>query len=246
MKRSPWIRIAVNVVLISATASATVNPYRAVLNGEQLVPPATVVATGEAAFQFDDEKRALTGTITYRGLSGAPLTANLHQGACGANGALTISLGSAGPTETVVDAILSEERGNDLGAGNLYIVISTDAHTEGEIRGQLYYPRPPQYCPLAGADAGSDAGFTPREGFPNSAPSSTGPAPFGPWTGASSAPADTDLSIHAPTAGSGCSTIGSTRGSHRAIAYASGLSMTAIARRRRKRAHGAELARSAH
>jgi hypothetical protein len=246
MKRSLCIRIAVNVILVCATSSATVHPYRAVLNGDQLVPPAGVVATGEAALQFDDEKRTLTGTITYRGLSSTPLAADVHKGACGANGASTISLGGAGPTETVVDAIMSEEQSNDLGAGNLYIIIRTAAHVEGEIRGQLYYPRPPKYCPSMGADAGSDAGFTPREGFPNSAPSSTGPASFGPWTGASSAHADAGPSVHAPTAGGSCNMAGSTRDRDCTIAYVMGALANVIAWRRRKRAHGAELARSAH
>jgi len=212
MKRSAWTRIAGSVIFVSATATAAVNPYRAVLNGAQLVPPAGIVATGEAALQFDDEKKTLTGTITYRGLSGAPTAADIHKGPCGANGAMAISLSDVGPTETVVDATLTEEQGNDLGAGNLYIAIRTAAHSDGELRGQLYYPRPPKFCPPAGADAGNDAGFMPREGFPNGAPSSTGPAPGGPWTGATNHPLDAGTSSTgaAPTEGSGCSTTRST------------------------------------
>ena len=221
MKRSLWIRVAVSVILVSATATTAVNPYRAVLNGEQLVPPVGNVATGDAALQFDDEKRTLTGTITYRGLSGAPTAADIHEGRCGVNGGVVISLSAVGPTETVVDAILSEEQGNHLGAGNLYITIRTAAHADGELRGQLYYPRPPKFCPLAGPDAGSDAGFMPREGFPNGAPSSTGPAPGGPWTGASSGGSDpgTSGTGGAPTDGSGCSTTGSTPSSGLAMTF---------------------------
>ena len=236
MKRSHWSCIAVSVILVSTTATAAVNPYRAVLNSEQLVPPARMVATGEAALQFDDEKKTLVGTITYRGLTGAPTAIALHRAACGVNGSAAVALDAAEPTETVVDVTLSEEQGNDLGAGNLYILVRTAAHEDGEIRGQLYYPRPPKFCPPAGGDAGTDAGFMPREGFPNSAPSSTGPAPFGPWTGASSA-GDGGPSIPASAAptGGGCSMTGSSPCGVRAIAYAVGLAVTAIAWRRRNR-----------
>jgi hypothetical protein len=177
--------LASGAFLLSATARATVTPYRAHLDGKQLVPPLDVVATGEAEFSFDDETKRLTGTATYRGLSGTPSSAELFQGACGSRGASPFAMVDAGATASAIDVNLDDAQANELAAGSVYVIVRTGAHADGEIRGQLYFPRPPKTCPPAAVDAGNTS-TDPASG----APASTGPAPGGPWSGWSSGSAD--------------------------------------------------------
>jgi hypothetical protein len=237
MKTSFLISVAAGFAVSSGTASSAVSPYRATLNGQQLVPAIGVEASGEANLELDDEQKTLGGTVSYRGLSGAPTTVEIHTGACGLNGATEISLDSVGPTSTAVDVDLSDKQIDDLAAGKLYIAVRTAVHVDGEIRGQLYYPRPPKSCPPSGADAGSDAGPTSRGGFSSGPPASTGPAPGGPWSAVSTERRDAGISTRdtSAVADDGCSTTSGALGRGSWRAHAIGLAMIALASRCRKR-----------
>lgn len=210
VKRS--LGLGLGVFLLTETASAALVPYRAVLDGKQVVPPRMVAATGEAEVQYDDETRTLVGTITYVGLTGVPTGADLHNAACGESGAVMLSLSDAGATDTAVNVTLTEAQGAELASGNLYVAVRTPTHADGEIRGQFYFPRPPKTCPptVEGEiDAGSSSG----------GPSAGGPSPGGPSPGATWDAGDLNKGA-APSDDGGCSTSGEAPGAWFFVALA--------------------------
>jgi len=113
------------------------------MDGSYMVPPVTTRGAGLLNLSFDPSDRQLSWTGTYSKLSGRATSVDIR--------------GAAGPGEVSgvqfpLMPVASPFRGSTkissaqealLAAGLLYISISTTAHPNGEIRGQIVRVRIP-------------------------------------------------------------------------------------------------------
>ena len=130
--------------LVLAACLAVTNPalaemisLKAELKGSNEVPPNDSKGTGTFTATYDTASKKLTWKGTYSDLTGPATMAHFH--------------GPAEPDKTAVitvpitpikspfegSATLTEPQAADLMAGQWYVNIHTDAHPEGEIRGQV-------------------------------------------------------------------------------------------------------------
>jgi hypothetical protein len=108
--------------------------FGAHLTGDQLVPPITTAALGDADFTVNSD-RTLDYGVTIN--CGGGTAALLRKGDFGSNGDVLFQL-EGGPSEwSGTTAPLSVETLNALQATGLYVEIQTLAHPEGEVRGQV-------------------------------------------------------------------------------------------------------------
>lgn len=123
--------------LAVAPAFAEETKFMAMLSGAEEVPPVETGGTGSANVTWNSETKALSWSIDFAGLSGPAAAAHFHGPADpGAN---------AGPVVTIDDlespsegtATLTDEQAADLAAGKWYVNVHTEAHPDGEIRGQV-------------------------------------------------------------------------------------------------------------
>ncbi len=129
--------LAITVALVaSATMCASAADVSAKLGGTQEVPPVKTMATGSAHFIVKDDM-SITGSVKTEGIKG--VAAHIHDGAMGQNGGVVVPLTATGANEWSVpkDAKLTAAQIDKLKAGNLYVNVHSDAHKDGEIRGQL-------------------------------------------------------------------------------------------------------------
>ncbi len=117
-------------------------PVTASLSGAQEVPPVATAGTGSAVLSVNFATGALSGTVSFSGLSSVATAAHIHEGAAGVNGLIIIPLtggiGLTSGTWTVpAGTVLTAAQLNALQAGGLYVQIHTQIFPAGEIRGQL-------------------------------------------------------------------------------------------------------------
>jgi len=106
--------------------------------GAQLVPPLTTSATGKLTGTFYSDTRQWVFDVNWTGLSGTATGFEMHGPAdVGMNAPLLFSLPPA--SDGVSGSItLSKEQATDFLQGKYYFVVTTAAHPDGEIRGQVY------------------------------------------------------------------------------------------------------------
>ena len=116
--------------------SAVAEDYEATLKGAEEVPPVQTGASGEAEFDVKGDM-SISGHVKTKGIKG--IAAHIHQGASGANGAVAVPLEAKGDDEWVVPkgAKLTAAQMDALKSGGLYVNVHSQAHKDGEIRGQL-------------------------------------------------------------------------------------------------------------
>ena len=127
------------------------------LSGSQEVPPVTTTGTGTGTFSVNTTTNAISGTVTFSGLSSAATAGHIHTGAAGANGAviipLTGGLNVTAGTMTLPETTLTAAQVTALTANGLYTNIHTGTNLNGEIRAQILFPAG-QYqltVPMSGA-----------------------------------------------------------------------------------------------
>jgi Cu/Zn superoxide dismutase len=110
---------------------------KAELKGSNEVPPNDSKGTGTAVAKLDTETKQLTYTVTYSGLSGAPVGAHFHgPGEAGKNAGIVVAFKTLqSPIEG--SATLTDNQVADLLAGKWYGNIHTAANPGGELRGQM-------------------------------------------------------------------------------------------------------------
>jgi hypothetical protein len=123
-------------------AASLATPITAVLSGAQEVPPVATAGTGNAVLSVNFATGALSGTVSFSGLSSVAVAAHIHQGAAGVNGPIIIPLaggiGLTSGTWTVpVGTVMTAAQLSALQAGGLYVQIHTQIFPAGEIRAQL-------------------------------------------------------------------------------------------------------------
>jgi carbon monoxide dehydrogenase subunit G len=115
------------------------------LTGAQEVPPVVTAGTGAANLSINPATGAVSGTVTFSGLSSNATLAHIHEGAAGANGGVAIGLtggagGTSGTWTVPAGSTLTTAQLNLLRADGLYLNLHSVNNGGGEIRGQLINP----------------------------------------------------------------------------------------------------------
>lgn len=123
------------------------------LEGSQQVPPVSTTASGQANFQFNDNKRQISFRLNVRNIQ-RMFAAHIHLGRRGTNGPIVAPMFNSSPGISVNQAqILGgisqsqltgpmagrtiEDLVEEMEAGNTYVNVHTEQHPDGEIRGQI-------------------------------------------------------------------------------------------------------------
>ena len=132
-------------VAVAATTQAAPMSFTVQLTGAEQVPPVQTSGSGAADLTYDPSTRVLTWNITYSGLSGPATMAHIHgPGAAGKNAGVEIWLSKRGSEATspiTGRATLTAAQARQLMAGEMYVNVHTQAHPDGEIRGQMMLPK---------------------------------------------------------------------------------------------------------
>ncbi len=132
--------------------------YKAILTGSAVVPPVTTEATGSALFDYSKDGKSLHFSLGVQNLSNAT-AAHIHLGAVGKEGPPVVTLYPFPPSSQVKEGkfsgLLAEgvitaanlegplkgkplsDLGEEILTGNAYIMIHTNQHPNGELRGQI-------------------------------------------------------------------------------------------------------------
>jgi hypothetical protein len=120
--------------------------FKVPLSGGQEVPPVFPAGAGIAGLTYDPSTRVVTWSVAYSDLSGPATMAHFHGPAQpGKNAPVLVWLIKQGtPMESPINgqATLTPDQARQFEAGEWYINIHTQAHPEGEIRGQVLTPLP--------------------------------------------------------------------------------------------------------
>lgn len=123
-------------VLVVAAANALAADIKVTLSGDQEVPAVKTSATGSGTISVGDDK-SVKGSVRTTGVVGT--MAHIHEAAPGKNGPVAIPLMKAADNQWSVPAgaKFSDAQYENYKAGNMYVNVHSDAHPDGEIRGQL-------------------------------------------------------------------------------------------------------------
>jgi hypothetical protein len=120
--------------------------FKVPLSGGQEAPPVFPAGAGMADLTYDPGTRVVTWTVTYRGLSGPATMAHFHGPAQPSKNApvQVWLIKQETPIESPINgqATLTPDQARQFEAGEWYINIDTQAHPDGEIRGQVLTPLP--------------------------------------------------------------------------------------------------------
>ncbi|MBN9133798.1 MAG: CHRD domain-containing protein [Nitrosospira multiformis] len=130
-----WTVALLAVLALSATA-ANAKDITVHLTGDQEVPPVQTSAMGHGTITVEDDK-SIKGKVMTSDIKGTG--AHVHEAAVGKSGPDIITLKKTSDNEWSIpdDAKLTDAQYDAFKAGGLYINIHSDAHKNGEIRGQL-------------------------------------------------------------------------------------------------------------
>jgi hypothetical protein len=111
----------------------------AVMEPSQIFPAPRSSASGRAQLSVHADSGAVSGAVTLQGLSASAVTIN--EGFAGASGAALIVLaphaGAAGEWQVPAGTLLTAGQLTALMQGRLYVMATSAAHPDGEVRGQL-------------------------------------------------------------------------------------------------------------
>ncbi|HEX5154459.1 MAG TPA: CHRD domain-containing protein [Parafilimonas sp.] len=133
------------VILLNFSACSKDRPdnlfaFEGFLDGAGALPPNAEVSTGSCNVTYDSIKNELVYTIRWKDLTGAPTAINFQQPATDPPGFTNVAIAGF-PSESGASisgsVTIDQEHEADLLNDKFYLNISTSAHTEGEIRGQL-------------------------------------------------------------------------------------------------------------
>jgi CHRD domain len=124
-------------VLFATPAFSDAVSLNATLTAQAEVPASSGSGQGTAHFTYNTDTKQLTYFVRYRDLSGPATAADVHGPASpGATGPSVVHLYSpASPISG--NTTLSDSQASDLLNGQYYVEVNTDAHQNGEIRGQI-------------------------------------------------------------------------------------------------------------
>ncbi|RWP20693.1 CHRD domain-containing protein [Mesorhizobium sp.] len=124
--------------LCASPALADMMKMKATLDGAQQNPAVTTEGKGEATLGFNTDTKQLTWNVMFSGLSGPATAGHIHGPAAkGENADVVVPFKGAPKSPFKGAAILTDAQAADLMAGKYYINLHTEAHKDGEIRGQI-------------------------------------------------------------------------------------------------------------
>jgi hypothetical protein len=134
----------------AGAAGAAPLAFSVVLTGQDRVPPVSdqSASTATAALTFDAQTRVITWNVDYSGVRSAVTALQLRGPAVpGKNGHFLVQLGPMAqkgveiPSPIKGQTTLSRRQAALFAAGNLYLVLDSTDHPDGELRGQLVLPK---------------------------------------------------------------------------------------------------------
>lgn len=149
-----FIAVVIAALAFAVDSQSAPRSFKAKLSGKELVPAVRTAASGEATFQLTKDGAGLTYKLTVKDIKNVN-GAHIHQGKKGTNGPPVVTLFSGPKKEgkfsgtlaegTIADTDLAGSlQGKTIKAliqlimeGNAYVNVHTDAHPDGEIRGQI-------------------------------------------------------------------------------------------------------------
>src|SRR5512143_2470841 len=138
--RRAWLLLKETFIMVVGTfgiysSTAVAAAIQVTLTGDQEVPPVKSKGSGSGSITVGAD-HTVSGSITTTGIAGT--AAHIHEAPSGKSGPVVIPLTKEGDTYTVPPAAkLSEAQYESYLAGNLYVNVHTEAHPDGELRGQL-------------------------------------------------------------------------------------------------------------
>lgn len=128
--------LAAALGLAAVSLAAFAADVQVTLSGDQEVPPVATSAKGSGTLMFGNDK-SVAGSITTTGVNGT--AAHIHEAPAGKNGGVIIPLvkGGDGKWNVPAGAKLTDAQEAAYKAGDLYVNVHSDAHKDGEIRGQI-------------------------------------------------------------------------------------------------------------
>ena len=135
----PGARTALAVLLAVSSLAATgalAADVKVTLNGDQEVPAVKTIGIGSGFFAISNDRK-VSGQINVINIR--IVAAHVHEGAPGVTGPIVFPLIRSGDTSYSVppNVQLSEAQFAAFQAGKLYVNVHTEAHPNGEVRGQL-------------------------------------------------------------------------------------------------------------
>jgi hypothetical protein len=139
MRKSIWLTAAALAGGVAwNSAEAATDMYITMLNGKNEVPAVTTEGNGSGQIIVDPATKQARWMLSFQNLSGPATGAHIHCGAAdGANAGVAINLGTNLKSPVNGSGTLTDAQLADLAAGKCYFNIHTDAHKDGELRGQL-------------------------------------------------------------------------------------------------------------
>ena len=111
----------------------------AAMSAAQIFPMPSSKAAGTARISIESDSGAVSGSVSLSGMTARTVTIN--QGFAGSTGDAVVTLaphaGSAGEFVVPPNVVLSAAEAGALAQGRLYVIATSDANPNGEIRGQL-------------------------------------------------------------------------------------------------------------
>ena len=121
----------------AGSAHAYVYHFAATLKGSNETPQVSTSARGELDAVLYKDKRLLTYTVKYSGLSGPGLIARFDVPGVRAPATPVVQPVNIGTNPTAGSAALSSDQISDLMAGRWFFNVQTSAHPNGEIGGRV-------------------------------------------------------------------------------------------------------------
>ena len=125
--------------MTSAAVMVNVMNGAVAMSASQIFPMPSSKASGVARVSVESATGAVSGTVTLSGMSARTVTIN--QGFAGSTGEAVVTLapreGSSGEFVVPANVNLSAEQAGAFAQGRLYVIATSAAHPNGEIRGQL-------------------------------------------------------------------------------------------------------------
>jgi len=139
LSKRPSARAAVTLiagVLAAGSGMALAAGTRVILSGDQEVAPVSTPASGNGTITVTDDK-SVSGSVTTSAIAGT--AAHIHEAGRGQNGPVAVALTKTSNNMWSVPpgTKLSDGQYQSYKAGHLYVNVHSEAHKDGEIRGQL-------------------------------------------------------------------------------------------------------------
>lgn len=132
------VAAAAGLALGAAPALAEQVNYNTSLSAKDEVPPNDSTGTGTVTATYDTVSNILNWTIEYADLTGPATAAHFHgPTAPGGNAPSVVPIEGSLESPLEGEATLTDAQAEELRQGMWYFNVHTDAHPDGEIRGQL-------------------------------------------------------------------------------------------------------------